>query len=47
MMCLDACPECVTNVEEPVVVEQVPGGTVQHYICTDCGYSWTTAWDEG
>jgi len=45
---IDGCPECIDNAEAPHLVEvDSPTATTEHYRCTDCGYSWTTAWDEG
>jgi hypothetical protein len=41
---VDGCPNCVANVEPPVILDRSLTGCVAAYECTDCGHSWETAW---
>ncbi len=42
---VDGCGECVYNTETPrAVMPDGSGGWLCHYVCTDCGHTWKTAW---
>ncbi len=40
----DGCPCCLLRHVEPQRSEPVPDGVQCHYVCPDCGTTWTTSW---